>query len=113
MKLTSPNLNYFIIAGALLMYTAGITQVTPSSSLEVMEHMCRVSETINSLHMRDIAVCTETNLVLSFNCMLCGKFRNPGVEHFKYILILPVECVEWSLSCTKKEVFIAGFYYGD
>ena len=54
--------------GALLMYTAGITQVTPSDSLDVMEHMCRVSDTINCLRMMNIAVCMETNLVLSFNC---------------------------------------------
>ena len=71
-KLTSPNLNYFIIAGALLMYTAGITQVTPSSSLNVMEHMCRVSDAINSLCIMNKAVSMQTNLVLSFK-LLCGK----------------------------------------
>ena len=67
MKLTSPNLNYFILTGAVLMYISSVTYVTPSSSFDVMEHVCRVSDTINSSCMMDVAFCMDTNSVLNFN----------------------------------------------
>lgn len=43
MKLTSPNLNYFIILGALSLYIGSLIRVTPSTSLVVWDHVCRVS----------------------------------------------------------------------
>ena len=42
-KLTSPNLNYFIILGALFLYAGAVFRVTPSTSLDVWVHVCRVS----------------------------------------------------------------------
>ena len=66
MKLTSPNLNYFTIMGALVLYTGCVIYVTPSSSLDVIEHVCRVSDTINSLYMMNIAVCIK-QIVLKFS----------------------------------------------
>ena len=44
-KLTSPNLNYFIHLGALSLYVGSLIRVTPSTSLAVWDHVCRVSNT--------------------------------------------------------------------
>ena len=66
-KLTSPNLNYFILTGAVLMYIGCVTYVTPSTSFDVMDHVCCVSDTINSSCMMNVAFCMDTNSVLNFN----------------------------------------------
>lgn len=42
-KLTSPNLNYFIIAGAIIMYASTFFYVLPTTSVVLIQACCIVS----------------------------------------------------------------------
>ena len=42
-RLTSPNLNYLLIVGTLLMYTSGIVFLLPTRNPQVMRASCFVS----------------------------------------------------------------------
>ena len=41
--MTSPNLNYFIILGALFLYLSCMARVAPAANLFILSHLCRVS----------------------------------------------------------------------
>ena len=56
-KLTSPNLNYFINLGALSLYVTSFIRVTPSTSLAVWKYLCQVSD---DLWLKCFTLCTHT-----------------------------------------------------
>lgn len=69
-KLTSPNLNYFIILGVISLYIGCFVQVIPTTSLLVWDYFCQVSD----------------KRVLHVSILLCWHKKSKGqtqVETFK------------------------------